>query len=126
MYIQRSLESDYDAHLPLYRAGLQAVGAHAHALHHHPFRSLASKEQDAVLRDVEKDRAGADGRQFFKLVWQHSLEGMFRDPSWDGNRGYAGWRLLDYPGARLEWRSEDQHLDEVSVPVWEKEGGNVP
>src|SRR4029078_6077106 len=41
---------------------------------------------------------------------------MFGDPLWGGNAGHAGWRLLGYPGPRLEWTEAEQQLD-VAVPL---------
>ena len=30
----------------------------------------------------------------------HTMEGMFADPIYGGNKGFAGWRLVGFPGAQ--------------------------
>ncbi|HEU5086677.1 MAG TPA: gluconate 2-dehydrogenase subunit 3 family protein, partial [Roseiflexaceae bacterium] len=31
---------------------------------------------------------------------RHTMEGMFSDPAYGGNRDYVGWKLIGYPGAQ--------------------------
>lgn len=47
---------------------------------------------------------------FFAVVWQHTIEGMFSDPSYGGNRDAVGWRLLGYPGTQFGYKREDMRL----------------
>lgn len=37
---------------------------------------------------------------FFSTVRTDTIEGMFSDPSYGGNEGYAGWLMIGYPGAQ--------------------------
>ena len=30
----------------------------------------------------------------------HTMEGMFADPLYGGNKDFAGWRLVGFPGAQ--------------------------
>jgi gluconate 2-dehydrogenase gamma chain len=47
---------------------------------------------------------------FFAVVRQHTLEGMFADPMYGGNRDAAGWRLLGYPGPRFGYTRAEMQL----------------
>ncbi len=38
----------------------------------------------------------------------HTWQGMFGDPRYGGNRDFAGWDLIRYPGARVSVSREDQ------------------
>jgi gluconate 2-dehydrogenase gamma chain len=38
-------------------------------------------------------------REFWTMVYQSVIEGMFADPIHGGNRNKAGWRLIGFPGA---------------------------
>ena len=31
---------------------------------------------------------------------RHTMEGMFADPIYGGNKDFAGWRLVGFPGAQ--------------------------
>ena len=58
-----------------------------------------------------------DSRTFFHRIRQLTLEGMFGDPWYGGNRGFAGWDLIRYPGPRMAVSAEDQRLREPVRPL---------
>ena len=37
---------------------------------------------------------------FFNTVRTHTMEGMFADPIYGGNKDFAGWLLVGFPGAQ--------------------------
>jgi len=69
----------------LYRAGLKTLTG---------FHSLSAQEQDAALHNIETSR-------FFHLLRRNTIEGLFCDPLHGGNANLAGWRLLGFPGPRM-------------------------
>jgi gluconate 2-dehydrogenase gamma chain len=86
----------------IYREGIASLGAE--------FDKLAAEAQDAKLRQVE------DG-YFFKLLRQHTIEGMFCDPMHGGNAGLIGWQLIGYPGPYMSWAQHiDQHFGQAFRP----------
>ena len=36
--------------------------------------------------------------KFFEAVRVHTIIGFLADPKYGGNRGYAGWKVIGYPG----------------------------
>jgi gluconate 2-dehydrogenase gamma chain len=106
-YIERALESELAGRVPEYVAGLDDVERRATARHGTGFCALSADAMDALLRELE-----AHAPTFFGLVHRNVLEGVFADPSWGGNAGEAGWRLLGYPGPRHVWSEADQRIDE--------------
>jgi hypothetical protein len=58
-----------------------------------------------------------DSRTLFNRIRQLTLEGMFGDPWYAGNSGFAGWDLIRYPGPRLAVSAEDQRLKEPIKPL---------
>jgi gluconate 2-dehydrogenase gamma chain len=56
------------------------------------------------------NRARAQGRAsnfswpsaqaFFNTLRTHTMEGMFADPIYGGNKDFASWRLVGFPGAQ--------------------------
>jgi gluconate 2-dehydrogenase gamma chain len=43
---------------------------------------------------------------FFRVLRQHTIEGMFSDPMHGGNAGLIGWQLIGYPGPLMNYRDE--------------------
>ena len=41
-----------------------------------------------------------EAAQFFHVLRRGTMEGMFSDPVYGGNRDMVGWRLVGYPGAQ--------------------------
>ncbi len=57
-----------------------------------------------------------NSRPFFTRIRRLTLEGTFSDPYYGGNRGFAGWDLIGYPGPRLAVAPEDQNMRVVIKP----------
>jgi gluconate 2-dehydrogenase gamma chain len=94
-----------------YRAGLAALERFAQAEHGASFADLEEAQQDAILEALEDDEAegftAPSAAEFFGMVHCHTVEGMFADPAYGGNRELVGWRLLDYPGAQRAYTAQD-------------------
>jgi gluconate 2-dehydrogenase gamma chain len=96
---------------------------------------LTAAQRDKLLTGLEKGLIrldGADGRAFFELLLQNTMEGFFADPIYGGNRDMVGWKLLGFPGARYDYRdhiakhNEPYPLPPVSLagrPEWTQSGG---
>lgn len=63
------------------------------------FIDLRPEQQDQRLRAIETS-------MFFRLLRQHTIEGMFSDPMHGGNAGLIGWQLIGYPGPLMSYRDE--------------------
>lgn len=68
-----------------------------------PFADLDPEAQDAMLRGIE-------ATPFFGLVQFLTVAGMFSLPSYGGNRGHAGWKLLGFEH-RHGWAPPFGHYD---------------
>ena len=66
--------------------------------------------QDSLLRELESEPVETAERVFFETVRNHTIEGMFGDPKWGGNRDYAGWKMIGYKRPRLVWSQADQEI----------------
>jgi hypothetical protein len=56
-----------------------------------------------------------------------TLEGTFGDPYYGGNKGFAGWDLIRYPGARLVVSLEEQKMAPIKpthVSAWGSNHGH--
>ena len=118
-YIDGALGNALAAQRPAYVAGLAALDAYARSTAGRAFVELAPAQQDAVLTDLEQNRATGfrpSAAAFFELVLGHTLEGTFGDPHYGGNQDFIGWELLGYPGLRLAVTAEQQRMNAVLEP----------
>ena len=37
------------------------------------------------------------------MLWQNTQESYFADPMYGGNRNFAGWKLIGFPGPRYNY-----------------------
>lgn len=114
-----------------YRLGLEELDELMRSEHGAPFVELDDSAQDDVLGLMEAfgplspDKAKARKQLaaqsaplgkamakvfveptpygFFSTVLGDTYDGMFADPVYGGNRDYAGWLLIGYPGAQRAW-----------------------
>lgn len=115
-YILLALGGDYADSVDVYAQELDALDRHAREVHGKGFAELQPGVQDDILRSVEKGDVTESLARFFALVLKHTIEGMFGDPLWGGNKDYVGWKLLGYPGPRYAWSVAEQEIDVVVSP----------
>jgi gluconate 2-dehydrogenase gamma chain len=120
IYFERSFAGHLSGERSVFSAGLAAMEAAARARHNNAFAQLSPDQQDEFLNAMEKNDVSdfrPDSRTFFNRIRQLTLEGMFGDPWYGGNRGFAGWDLIRYPGPRMAVSAEDQKLREPVKPL---------
>ena len=116
-YIDLALSGAYADLQDFYRRGLMHLDAYSRKAHNAPFAKLAPAQQDQVIVALE---AGKDtgftwpsAQVFFNTVRNHTMEGMFADPIYGGNKDFAGWRLIGFPGAQPAFSLEDMRSKEA-------------
>jgi gluconate 2-dehydrogenase gamma chain len=115
-YIDRAFVEFLGSEKESFSAGIAAVDAFARTSQGAPFADLPPEKRDAVLTAI--DSGGANQlRPFFNRTRRLTLEGMFCDPYWGGNRNFVGWDLIQYPGVRLKVTPEDQKMSQPATPV---------
>lgn len=95
----------------VYRRGIEFVDAYAQSQYQQDFVDLSAEQQDQVLTDMDEDTAtgfeGPSARAFFTQLRNDTIEGMFSDPMYGGNRNLVGWTLIGYPGAQRNYTPDD-------------------
>ncbi|MBP0616457.1 gluconate 2-dehydrogenase subunit 3 family protein [Jiella mangrovi] len=97
-----------------YRAGLAAFDKAVSDTFGGRFETLSPGKQDQALSELETGKlklsGKVDGKGFFALVLENTMEGFFADPVHGGNRDMASWKMIGFPGARYDYRDwVDQH-----------------
>jgi gluconate 2-dehydrogenase gamma chain len=118
IYIDRALAGPNAGEKASFVEGLAAMDAFAKNSQGAAFADLAPEKRDAVITAFENGTAAgfANARQFFGRARRLTLEGMFGDPYYGGNKNFAGWDLIRYPGPRPASGPEDQKMDVEPKP----------
>ena len=104
IYIDRVLAGPNASEKATFIQGLEALDAYAKRVHGGSLAELSVEKRDQVLNEMV-DNA------FFIRARRLTLEGMFSDPYYGGNKNFAGWDLIRYPGPRPAVAAEDQAMN---------------
>jgi gluconate 2-dehydrogenase gamma chain len=81
---------------------------------------LETAQQDQALQKIESSL-------FFSLLQQHTIEGMFCDPVHGGNTDMVGWKLVGFPGPRMNnYDDVDKHFAQAFRPAPASLGNGRP
>jgi len=110
-YIDLALAGAYADQQDFYRRGLNALDAYCRKTHNAPFVKLDPARQDDIVAALEQNKAAGftwpTAAAFFNTLRTHTIEGMFADPIYGGNKDFAGWRLVGFPGAHPAFTPAD-------------------
>jgi len=116
-YIDGALAGSYHDLLPAYQSLLGMFDAAAQTLGASSFSGLTGAQQQQLLTKFESGTApGVPSSEastvagLFQLLLEHMREGLFGDPMYGGNKGQAGWKMIDYPGIKIDWLPKDQQI----------------
>jgi len=103
-YIDLALAGAYADLQDFYRRGIAQLDAYCRKTHSRPFAQMEAARQDEVIAALEQGKAAGftwpTAQAFFNTLRTHTMEGMFSDPIYGGNKDFAGWRLVGFPGAQ--------------------------
>jgi gluconate 2-dehydrogenase gamma chain len=122
-YIDLALAGAYAELQDFYRRGLAQLEAYCRGVYKEPFVRLSPEHQDEVIASLENGNATGfaypTAREFFNVLRTHTMEGMFADPLYGGNRDFAGWRLVGFPGAQAIFTPTDlqSKLEFTRAPI---------
>jgi len=104
----------------VFRQGLSQLDAYAKGKHGQNFAALSANDQDSVIGDLANgtitgfDDPNAD--TFWSMLYDHTVQGIFSDPLYGGNRNFAGWKLVGYPGAQRAYTPHDIKTGGTTLP----------
>lgn len=73
------------------------------------FTDLTDEEQNQILQIFESgevDMQGIAAVTFFNLLLQTTIEGVYADPVYGGNKNMIAWKIKEYPGPRMAYINE--------------------
>ncbi len=91
----------------LYRLAIRDIDDYCRKKYRNAFAQINPQDQDEVLGALEKkdgiDLPNVPGNAFFTMLLQNTTEGFLSDPMYGGNRDFAGWKLIGFPGPRYNY-----------------------
>ena len=86
--------------------------------HEDEFKNLEEEKQIELLKKFEADEVEMEfvsSAYFFELLRQTTLEGCYCDPMYGGNKNMEGWKMKEFPGARLSYTDYVEEEDFVAL-----------
>lgn len=115
----------------IYGMGLMGLNGFAEETFGAAFADLTESQRDELISRMASGSSlgsNADGealesdafgdlspKSFFEYVHRHVIQGMFSDPLYGGNRDFAGWLLIGYPGSQRAYTVADMRNEQFSV-----------
>ncbi|WP_227004006.1 gluconate 2-dehydrogenase subunit 3 family protein [Salicibibacter halophilus] len=93
-YVLHALRTFDHEDVFVYEEGLAEMNRLSHKYFRTFFEHLGQQQRNTIVKQIEET-------EFFAILRQHTMEGMFADPIYGGNDGQKGWKLIGFPGARL-------------------------
>lgn len=78
------------------------------------FIKLEPAQQDEILQMFENGEvkfSGVDSADFFSLLRQTTIEGVYADPVYGGNRNMEAWKMKEYPGPIMSFLDQIQEKE---------------
>ena len=99
-----------------YAAGLAAADRFSNEKFGSNFADLSEDQQDQIIEAMEKGNApdyfkDPTGKQFFDMLQADTIQGMFADPAYGGNKDMVGWKQIGYPGAQRAYTPADMDTE---------------
>lgn len=95
----------------LFLFGLNELNNYSDQNYQTTFNKLEAADQDAVLAAFSEGKtkiSGVSSSEFFNLLRKLTLEGVYADPMYGGNKDMQGWAMRKYPGSRMSYVQEIQ------------------
>ncbi|MDQ0221298.1 gluconate 2-dehydrogenase subunit 3 family protein [Peribacillus cavernae] len=99
-------EQGYQTHLKrqqVFDIGIESINAYSTKKFKKKFQEL-EKEDDkiAILKDFEEDKvklnSSLSSSFFFSILRSATIEGVYADPMYGGNKDMGGWKMKNFPG----------------------------
>ncbi len=121
----------------MYRVGLASLNSYAQKKFNGKFADISDDQKDSIIDEMagtegngakKKPESASSGKapidevfqapsakDFFKLVRDDVIYGMFADPAYGGNRDMAGWKMIGYPGAQRAYTPRDMATEGIGL-----------
>lgn len=115
----------------MFLIGLRRMQEVSQEQHKDNFSKLEPDVQDEILQSFESGDIKLQGMKsdiFFNLLRHTTIEGVYSDPVYGGNKDMQGWKMMEYPGPHVGWADEiesEDFLTKEAKSLRSYQGGGV-
>ena len=105
-------------HHEIFDVGIEALDTYSQSNFNNNFTKLEAEQQNEVLNafDANKvDMTVISSSLFFELLRKLTIEGVYADPLYGGNKDMQGWRMKEYPGVQLTYTDLIESEDFIEI-----------
>lgn len=94
----------------MFTLGLEGLKGYCRQKYQKAFTELEGQQQDEVLTAMEKGdnfpMRGVTSSSFFNMLKNLTVEGVYADPLYGGNRNMNGWKMRNFPGNQMSYAQQ--------------------
>lgn len=91
----------------IFNLGIEALNSEASKKYNARFSEIKEEEQIAILTAFEEGEVTLNGAVtssfFFGLLKSATIEGVYADPLYGGNKDMQGWKMKNFPGHQMSY-----------------------
>ncbi|GAB3063294.1 gluconate 2-dehydrogenase subunit 3 family protein [Salinicoccus sesuvii] len=115
----------------LFTLGIERLDTESNDMFDDNFRNLDDDQKDEIITRFQEGEADmgvpedtAKPVDFFNLLRSATLEGVYADPMYRGNRNMEGWKMKQFPGHQHAYIQEIQNDSFMEIEPQPMYGGN--
>lgn len=104
----------------LFVQGLRKLNETSNSEHGKNFDNLETEQKNALLTKFQMGEimvGNVPSAYFFAKLRSLTLEGLFSDPMYGGNKNMEGWKMKEFPGAQMSYLNEVEQDFKVISPI---------
>lgn len=107
----------------IYMLGVRMLEQKSKESHDSSFTDLEGDQKDNILKQFEDDEVkmrGVQSSEFFTLLFDATMAGVYADPLYSGNLYMEGWKMKEYPGHVGSYKDkieEDEFINMDPTPL---------
>lgn len=102
----------------IFDLGIKAVKEYSKKTFDEDFTKLKGEQQDEIITALENgeiDMPSISSSYFFNLLRSATLEGVYADPLYGGNKNMEGWKMKKYPGDQMSFKDVIESEEFVEI-----------
>ncbi|GAF64788.1 hypothetical protein BTS2_1684 [Bacillus sp. TS-2] len=98
--------------------GITAIERTSMSLFDTAFVELEEEQQNEILTQLasgEIEMHGVTSNVFFRLLRSATLEGVYADPAYGGNKNMEGWKMKSFPGHQMSYLGQIESEEFIEI-----------
>jgi gluconate 2-dehydrogenase gamma chain len=105
-------------HHEIFDLGIEALNDYSQSTFNENFTNLDAEQQNEVLVAFDEDEVEMSiisSSLFFELLRTLTIEGVYADPLYGGNKGMEGWKMKEYPGVQMSYTEQIESEEFIEI-----------